>query len=213
MGGPKRSHLEQELMCWNPGVRPQSMWYSIFKKMWKQGSELVLSQPQWFWSCRIIRLGIRWGWERGQSIFHYNISRGFQSNGYGRREAFKKKNGAYKWLSNISVFTFYLEKNIVYILAEKSGYLNNLSNFFPYGKCRVVTSPSFSRKGYVLVSINRKAPKIGKTAKDASENIAPGIQRPGFGSSFATCYLYNIRCISSSFPENLIFPCVQWWVK
>lgn len=69
--------------------------------------------------------------ESEQSIFHYNISRGFLSNGYGRREAFKKKNGAYKWLSNISVFTFYLEKNIVYILAEKSGYLNNLSNFFP----------------------------------------------------------------------------------
>lgn len=46
-------------------------------------------------------------------------------------EAFKKKNDAYKWLSKRIVFTFYLEKNMVYILAEKSGYLNNLSNFFP----------------------------------------------------------------------------------
>ena len=99
--------------------------------MYKQISELLLPQQKLFWSCRVIRLGIGWRWERGQSIFHYNISRGFQSNRYGRREAFQKKNDEYKWLSKISVFTFYLEKHIVYILAEKSGYLNNLSNFFP----------------------------------------------------------------------------------
>lgn len=49
----------------------------------------------------------------------------------GEGKAFKKKIGAYKRLGEISVFTFYLEKNIVYMLAEKSGYLNNLSDFFP----------------------------------------------------------------------------------
>lgn len=104
-------------------------------------------------------------------MFHYNISRGFQCNGYGRREAFQKKNDAYKWLSKISVSTFYLEKHTVCVLAEKSGYLNNLSNFFPYGKCRVATSPQLSERDTFLVSICRKAPKTSKAAKDGGRTL------------------------------------------